>query len=109
MENPVSDTPTTARNRVFQKNPISEKYGHKAKTGVWAPVRKRLPGRITGIAIYVLPIYVTVYVINALGWFEVTRKWLVEYVTGVFIPKHRSVSGAGCAASITPLHGYFCA
>ncbi|MDM8554983.1 nucleoside recognition protein [Desulfococcaceae bacterium HSG7] len=83
---------TTARNRVFQKNPISNMSATKnpisdmRKTGVWASVRKKLPGRITGIAIYVLPIYVTVYVINALGWFEITRKWLAEYVTGVFIP-----------------------
>ena len=30
----ASDTPITARNRVFQKNPISEKHGPKAKTGV---------------------------------------------------------------------------
>ncbi|MDM8541918.1 nucleoside recognition protein [Desulfococcaceae bacterium HSG9] len=73
---------TTARNRVFQKNPISD----MRKTGVWTSLKKKLPGRITGIAIYVLPIYVTVYVINALGWFEITRKWLAEYVTGVFIP-----------------------
>jgi len=68
------------------KSDTAEKHGHKAKTGVWASVRQKLPGRITDIAIYVLPIYVAVYVINALGWFEITRQWLAEYVTGVFIP-----------------------
>ncbi len=68
------------------KSDTAEKHSHKTKTGVWASVRQKLPGRITGIAIYVLPIYVAVYVINALGWFEMTRQWLAEYVTGVFIP-----------------------
>ena len=68
------------------KSDLTEKHSHKTKAGVWASVRQKLPGRITGIAIYVLPIYVAVYVINALGWFEMTRQWLAEYVTGVFIP-----------------------
>jgi len=64
----------------------AEKAAAKGKIGVWASVRQKLPARITGIAIYVLPIYVTVYMVNALGWFELTRQWLAEYVTGVFIP-----------------------
>jgi len=54
--------------------------------GVWASVRKRLPGRVTGIAVYVLPIYTLVYVLNAMGLFEAARQWMALYVTATFIP-----------------------
>lgn len=54
--------------------------------GVWASVRQRLPGRVAGIAVYVLPIYTLVYVTNAMGVFEAARRWMALYVTSAFIP-----------------------
>jgi hypothetical protein len=54
--------------------------------GLWAVVRKKLPARVAGIAVYVLPIYIFVYVLNAMGLFETARRWLTAYVAGTFIP-----------------------
>lgn len=58
----------------------------KKSRGLYKIIRKKLPGRISGIAVYVLPIYVVVYVLNAMGMFEAARKWLAVYVVTSFVP-----------------------
>ena len=58
----------------------------KKTSGLWAAIRGRLPARLTGIAIYVLPIYVLVYLLNTMGLFEAARKWLAGYVVTTVLP-----------------------
>lgn len=58
----------------------------KSETSAWAAIRRRLPARYTTILTYVLPIYVAIYFINALGVFSMTRQWLADVLTVTFVP-----------------------
>jgi hypothetical protein len=49
-------------------------------------IRRRLPARLTTIAVYVVPIYILVYLINAAGLFDWLRQWLAGLVVSAFIP-----------------------
>ncbi len=57
----------------------------KAKQ-IWDRIRSRLPGRISRIAVYVVPIYTLVFVLNGLGLFAWLRKGLADYVVTTFMP-----------------------
>lgn len=52
----------------------------------WPKLRARLPRRFAGIAVYVVPIYTVVFVLNALGLFKLARHWLATYVATTFVP-----------------------
>jgi len=58
----------------------------KRAAGVWEGIREKLPGRITSIAVYVIPIYIFVFMVNAMGLFDVLRQGMARYVTTAFIP-----------------------
>ncbi len=64
----------------------ARKENEKQSEKVWRKIKARLPSRITGIAIYVLPIYTLVFVMNSAGFFLVARKWLAGYVVTGFMP-----------------------
>ncbi|MDH4206168.1 MAG: nucleoside recognition protein [Desulfobacteraceae bacterium] len=49
-------------------------------------IKNKFPRRITGIAMYVIPIYTFVFVINNLGFFEFARKWLAGFIISTFMP-----------------------
>ncbi len=55
-------------------------------TAMSTRIKKRLPGRLTGIVIYVIPIYVIVFVVNAMGLFDLLRRALAAYVLTPFVP-----------------------
>ena len=58
----------------------------RAKTSLLARIQKKLPNRILGVAVYVVPIYIAVFFLNTLGLFAFARDWLATFVTGTFIP-----------------------
>ncbi len=58
----------------------------KPAKGAWERIKARFPGRITGIAIYVMPIYVIVFLLTAMGLFDLARQWLAGYVVTAFVP-----------------------
>ncbi|MCP4694644.1 MAG: nucleoside recognition protein, partial [Desulfobacterales bacterium] len=58
----------------------------KRARGAWERIKSRFPGRITGIAIYVLPSYVIVFLFTAMGLFDLARQWLAGYVVTAFVP-----------------------
>jgi len=60
--------------------------GERAAGKAWTAVKKKLPGRFVRIAVYVLPIYTGVYVLNDLGFFEAARAFLSETVTHRAVP-----------------------
>jgi hypothetical protein len=53
---------------------------------IWDRLKSRLPGRISRIAIYVVPIYTLVFVLNNLGLFTWLREGLADYVVTTFMP-----------------------
>jgi hypothetical protein len=64
--------PESIRNEPF--NPLS------------ARIREKLPSRILGITIYVVPIYIAVFVLNSLGLFAFMRNWMAGFVVDAFVP-----------------------
>ena len=49
-------------------------------------IRQKFPRRMTNIAVYVLPIYIFIFLLNAMGLFQMMNDYLSRYVTTSFIP-----------------------
>ncbi len=58
----------------------------RKRSGVIDSVRKRLPGRVLRVAVYVVPIYVLVFMVNTMGGFDAARQWLARFVTTQILP-----------------------
>ena len=56
------------------------------KKDVIKAIKKRLPGRIVRIAVYVVPIYVLVFMVNAMGGFDAARLWMARFVVTSLLP-----------------------
>jgi hypothetical protein len=55
-------------------------------SGIWEGITHRLPVRLTNIAIYVIPIYIAVYILNAIGLFETVRSGLARFTSVSILP-----------------------
>ena len=53
---------------------------------IWDRVKSRLPRRIARIAMYVVPIYTVVFILNAMGLFQLMREALAGVVVTNFMP-----------------------
>jgi len=53
---------------------------------VLSGVRRKLPRRMTMVAVWVMPIYVAVFLVNTLGWFAFMQDALAHLVVSSFIP-----------------------
>ena len=53
---------------------------------VLAGVRRKLPRRMTMVAVWVVPIYVAVFLANTMGWFDFMQNALAHLVVSSFIP-----------------------
>jgi len=53
---------------------------------LWATLKQKLPARLLGVATYVVPIYIAVFLLNSAGLFEWTQAWLVRGFSEAFIP-----------------------
>ena len=58
----------------------------KKISAIMETIKARLPARITNIAIYVIPIYIIVFILNSMGFFDLARKWLAGYVASTLLP-----------------------
>jgi len=58
---------------------------HKT-AGIIEGIREKVPKRVAGIALYVVPIYVFIFVINSMGVFTAVRNWATRYVATTFMP-----------------------
>jgi len=80
----------------FKLSPAAIEDGHaesvelsrkqKKYRDVWQQIKSRLPRRIAGIAVYVVPIYILVYILNAMGLFQLLRETLSGFVVTAFMP-----------------------
>ena len=60
--------------------------GQKAWKGIWAAVRRKLPRRLTTVAVWVVPIYIAVYMLNRLGLFETAQDLLTGTLMARWVP-----------------------
>ncbi len=58
----------------------------KNSRNIWQGVKQKFPRRIKRIAIYVVPIYILIFILNDMGLFKLARQWLSGYVVTSFIP-----------------------
>jgi hypothetical protein len=58
----------------------------KPRLSVVESLRKKIPGRITTIAVWVLPIYTAVFLLNQLGLFTKANQLLNNYFVTGFVP-----------------------
>jgi hypothetical protein len=65
----------------LDKKPVSS--GFKS---ILKGIQGRFPARFVGIAIYVLPIYIAVFLVNFAGGFDFINKVLTTYFVTTFIP-----------------------
>jgi hypothetical protein len=62
------------------------KHKRHGLNGIWDRIKHRLPQRLMRIAIYVVPIYTLVFVLNTLGSFKLLREAMANYVVTAFMP-----------------------
>lgn len=67
----------------IQTSPRKTKFNQNQ---IWDRLKSRLPGRISRIAVYVVPIYTLVFVLNSLGLFTWLREAVAGYVVTTFMP-----------------------
>ena len=67
----------------FQTSPRKTEFNQNQ---IWDRLKSRLPGRISRIAVYVVPIYTLVFVLNSLGLFTWLREVMAGYVVTTFMP-----------------------
>jgi hypothetical protein len=58
----------------------------KSNTSLRKAIADKFPGRIAGIIVYVVPIYIFVFMLNGMGFFSLARSWLAGYVVTIFVP-----------------------
>ncbi len=65
----------------------AEKESQKSKKGgILKGIREKLPARIINIAVYILPIYIAVFVMNELGFFKLANDFIAGKVALSIIP-----------------------
>jgi len=58
----------------------------KRKNEIWQGIRKKLPGRITKVFMWILPIYIFIYVVNAAGLFKFLNSALSGFIVTKVVP-----------------------
>lgn len=65
--------------------PTSVKHEKQLKT-IFSGIKQKLPSRLINVVTYVVPIYILIYFVNAVGFFEYAQKWLATYITSSILP-----------------------
>ena len=61
-------------------------YPPDEKSGLWVRIRSRFPRRLAGVVIYVVPIYVLIFILNAAGLFRWAETFMARTVVTGFLP-----------------------
>jgi len=56
------------------------------KEGLWARIRSRFPRRLAGVVVYVVPIYIFIFILNAAGLFRWAETVMARTVVTGFLP-----------------------
>ncbi len=58
----------------------------KRSVAFWQIVSQKLPRRLSGVTVYIVPIYIAVFLVNSLGVFAAARTWMAQFATSAVIP-----------------------
>ena len=77
-------------------------YEKKSRIDFWKSMKNKIPGRMSNIIVYVVPIYILVFVLNVIGFFDLMRKLIaLQFVTNVMPIESLSVVVLSFAAEFT--------
>ncbi len=79
----TSDIDKCVEKKIAQKK---EQRRNRGGEGILSGIKDKMPARIVNIAIYVLPIYTLVFVLNLNGFFLYLNKTLSAHLTLSFMP-----------------------
>ena len=80
----------------------AREYKEKKKISFWESVKNKIPNRMLNIAVYVVPIYILVFMLNVMGFFDMLRKLVaLEFVANVMPVESLSVVILSFAAEFT--------
>lgn len=80
----------------------TEKSARERVGAIWTTVRRRMPKRILRVIVFVVPIYILVFLVNAAGYFDLARQWMARFVVTSVLPVESiSVVILGFAAEFT--------
>jgi hypothetical protein len=80
----------------------AEKSARERVDAIWTTVRRLLPKRILRVIVFVVPIYILVFLVNAAGYFDLARQWMARFVVSSVLPVESiSVVILGFAAEFT--------
>ena len=68
------------------KKSIKKASSIKSRRSVWQGIRTKFPPRMARIIVYVVPIYILVFLVNANGFFTVAQNWMAHVLTVEFLP-----------------------
>ncbi len=60
--------------------------GDRPANSLREAIAQRLPGRLLRIAVWVVPIYLLVFMVNATGGFDIARQWMARFVVTSVLP-----------------------
>ncbi|MCG8531953.1 MAG: nucleoside recognition domain-containing protein, partial [Desulfovibrionales bacterium] len=66
--------------------PASKKTEKPGVAEVLAGIRRKLPARVINIAVFVLPVYIAVFLVNRAGGFTAANEWVASVMTTSFMP-----------------------
>ena len=78
--------PGSAENGDHEKAAGKEETKKKKHSAVLEAVMKKLPNRLLRVMIHVVPIYVIIFMVNALGLFDLARNKMAGFMVSTFIP-----------------------
>jgi hypothetical protein len=58
----------------------------KPRRSIWQEIRSKFPPRIARIVVYVVPIYILVFIVNAKGFFTAAQNWMAGAIAVKFLP-----------------------
>ena len=58
----------------------------KPRRSMWQEIRSKFPPRMAKIVVYVVPIYILVFIVNAKGLFTIAQNWMAGVIPVGFLP-----------------------
>ncbi len=77
---------TLAQPAEYLTGSSDKKESVKDNREIWSLIKKKLPGRVVKVVIWILPIYILIYVINAAGLFKFLNSALSGFVITRVVP-----------------------
>jgi hypothetical protein len=70
----------------YKLRSLNKKIQDQEPHGIWTQIKTKLPRRLVKVFVWIFPIYILVYMINAAGWFKFLNSLLSSFVVTRIVP-----------------------